>query len=146
MLTLGLLAVAGCGGSNNNNGGSSTSGGAASTPATTTAAGTATTGGTAAGGGGGGHNLKLSADKTQLKYDTSTLSASAGKVTITMTNPSALPHDVAITGNGVNVKGKVVTNGGKSIVSTNLKPGTYTFYCSVDAHRQAGMEGKLTVK
>jgi uncharacterized cupredoxin-like copper-binding protein len=51
-----------------------------------------------------------------------------------------------ITGNGVNEAGPIVSNGGVSTVSTTLKPGTYTFYCSVDDHRQAGMVGTLTVK
>jgi uncharacterized cupredoxin-like copper-binding protein len=27
-----------------------------------------------------------------------------------------------------------------------VKPGKYTFYCSVPGHRQAGMQGILTVK
>jgi uncharacterized cupredoxin-like copper-binding protein len=41
----------------------------------------------------------------------------------------------------------VVQNGGTSTLKVTLKPGvTYTFYCSVDAHRQAGMMGKITVK
>ena len=90
--------------------------------------------------------LSLQADQSQLKFDKSTLSAKPGKVTIVMKNPSTLPHDVAIEGNGVDVKGKTVTQGGTSTATATLKAGTYTFYCSVDSHRQAGMEGTLTVK
>jgi plastocyanin len=90
--------------------------------------------------------LSLQADKSQLKFDKSALSSKPGKVTIAMKNPSPLPHDVAIEGNGADVAGKVVNQGGTSTATATLKAGTYTFYCTVDNHRQAGMEGKLTVK
>ena len=49
-------------------------------------------------------------------------------------------------GPGVNQVGAIVSNGGTSTVSATLKPGSYTFYCSVDGHRAAGMVGTLTVK
>jgi plastocyanin len=126
------LAVAGCGGSSSS---SSTSSSSASTPAPASG-----------GGGGGGSSLKISADPSQLKFSTTSLTAKPGKVTITMTNPSPLSHDVSIKGNGVNQQGNVVGKGSTSTVSATLKPGTYTFYCSVDGHEPAGMKGTLTVK
>jgi plastocyanin len=90
--------------------------------------------------------LSLQADPSQLKFDKSALSAKPGEVTIEMKNPSALQHNVAIEGNGVDVAGKIVGKGGTSTVTATLKGGTYTFYCSVDSHRQAGMQGTLTIK
>jgi plastocyanin len=93
---------------------------------------------------GGTTALKLSADKTKLAYSKKTLKAKPGKVTITMTNPSPLQHDIAIKG-GANAKGAVVGQGGKSTVTVTLKPGKYTFYCSVDSHESAGMNGELDV-
>jgi plastocyanin len=99
----------------------------------------------AAGGGGAAKALALTADKSALKFDKKALSAKAGTVTISMKNPAPIPHDVSVEGKGVDKKGKVVKAGGTSTVTADLKPGTYTFYCSVDAHRQAGMQGKLTV-
>jgi plastocyanin len=92
--------------------------------------------------------LKLTADASgQLAFDKKTLSAKPGNVTIDMTNPSPVPHDVSIEGpNNVARKGKQVEKGGTSTVSADLKAGDYTFYCSVPGHRQGGMEGKLTVK
>ena len=130
LLTATALAVCGCGGGGGAKATPTSSPKAAPTSSPTESSGT----------------LSLQADKSQLKFDKSSLSAKPGKVTIVMKNPSALPHDVAIEGNGVNVVGKVVNQGGRSTATATLKPGTYTFYCTVDNHRQGGMEGKLTVK
>lgn len=91
--------------------------------------------------------LEIDADPTgQLKFLASRAKATPGKVTLRMKNPSSVPHDIAITGSGQNQIGAVVSGGGVSTVSVSLKPGTYTFYCSVDGHAAAGMKGTLTVK
>jgi plastocyanin len=119
------LAVAGCGG-----GGGQSTGTAAPAPAT-----------------GASTKLSIKADASgQLKFDKKTLQARAGNVTIRMANPSQLSHSVAIEGNGADTAGEVVGPGGTSVASATLKPGTYTFYCTVPGHRQAGMQGTLTVK
>ena len=92
-------------------------------------------------------HLSLSADPSgNLKFNKSSLSAKAGTVTMTMDNPSSVPHGIAVQGNGVNKVGSTVTKGGKSTITVTLKPGKYTFYCPVDAHRAAGMQGTLTVQ
>ena len=91
--------------------------------------------------------LQINADPTgQLCFTAKTGTATAGQVTIKMKNMSSVQHDIAITGNGVNQVGQIVTNGGTSSVTANLAAGTYTFYCSVDGHRAAGMVGTITVK
>jgi plastocyanin len=93
--------------------------------------------------------LALKAQESDgLSFDHKTLTAKAGKVTITMDNPSgdSQPHAVSIDGNGVDASGQIAQPGGTSKVSATLKPGTYTFYCPVGSHRQAGMEGTLTVQ
>jgi plastocyanin len=81
-----------------------------------------------------------------LAYRFADATAPAGQITIQSENPQPTDHDIAIDGNGVSDKGEVVANGGVSKFSTDLKPGTYTFFCSVPGHREGGMEGKLTVK
>lgn len=91
-------------------------------------------------------SLKLEANPGgQLAYNTKALSAKAGKVTITMANMSPLPHNVTVA-EGSKIVGATPTfQGGSKTLTLQLKPGTYTFYCSVPGHRQAGMEGTLTV-
>jgi plastocyanin len=98
----------------------------------------------AEGGGGGPGQLDLRADPSGTpKFDTDSLEAPAGRVTITMENPSPVDHNVTLEGDG---HGETVGKGGTSTVSADLKPGDYAYYCSVPGHREAGMEGTLTVK
>jgi plastocyanin len=95
----------------------------------------------------GGGALRLSADPGgELRFDTPSLEARAGQVTLVMDNPSSVPHNVSIEGRGVDQEGETVGEGGRSTVRAELRPGEYDFYCSVAGHRQAGMEGTLTVR
>jgi plastocyanin len=96
--------------------------------------------------GGASTTLDVEASPTALAYDTTTLSAKAGQVTIDFKNPSPIPHNVVIEENGKELAGFEPIAEGEESESAELKPGTYTFYCSVPGHRQAGMEGTLTVK
>jgi plastocyanin len=96
---------------------------------------------------GPGGTLKLAADPTDIAFDTTSLKSKPGKVTIDFTNPSTLEHDVAIEGDGgEEIAGSELIAKGETSVSAELAPGTYTFYCTVPGHREAGMEGTLTVK
>jgi plastocyanin len=95
--------------------------------------------------------LKLAADPNgQLSYTTTKAQAQAGEITVEMTNASGTDHNVAIqdgTGATGNIEGATkIEPKGTDSVKVNLKAGTYTFFCQVAGHRQAGMLGTLTVK
>lgn len=97
--------------------------------------------------GSGASSLKVQADpEGQLRFTTKELSAKAGTVTIGFANASPLPHNLTVA-QGTKVLGATPTfQGATKTLTLKLAPGTYTFYCSVPGHRQAGMEGKLTVQ
>ena len=129
LAAMAALVASGCGGGGSGKS-SQPAGGASSAPSA-----------------GAGSRLSLSADPSgKLAFDRKTLQAKAGKVTIVMKNPAPLSHNVSLEGPGVDKEGQTVAKGGTSTVSASLKAGSYTFYCSVPGHRQAGMVGKLTVK
>jgi plastocyanin len=93
--------------------------------------------------------IDIPADPTgQLAYVTKQANAPAGPLLISSTNKSSTPHDIAVEGPGLPEKGgPVVSNGGVSKVpSITFKPGKYTYFCTVPGHRQAGMQGTLTIK
>lgn len=93
----------------------------------------------------GGSTLQLAADPGgALKFDKTTIEAQAGMVMIQLTNDSSVPHNVAIEGEGVNEESETVS-GDSTTLRVELQPGTYTFFCSVPGHREAGMKGTLTV-
>ena len=82
-----------------------------------------------------------------LVFQPNGLTAKPGNVTITYDNPSQVPHSIAVATSNGNVLGEVqpFTAGKESVDLTNLAAGKYVFYCTVPGHREAGMEGNLTV-
>lgn len=90
--------------------------------------------------------LQLAADPTTIAFDTTKLTAEAGEVTIDFDNPSALEHDVAIEQDDKQIAISETITEGKTSVSADLEPGTYTFLCTVPGHAEAGMTGTLTVR
>lgn len=93
-----------------------------------------------------GGKLEIDADPSgQLAYVASGAKAKAGKLTITMKNPASTGHNIALKGAGVNQAGPVVAGGKTSQISVTVKPGKYTFFCTVPGHEEGGMKGTLTV-
>lgn len=146
-LVLASLALVACGGGSSNSSSESSSEGAAGGQSQSETE--KSEGGTAEGGAaGGGSVVKFETPPNgELAYTRKSATAKAGSDTIDFKNPQPLAHDVAIEdSSGETIaKTELVTEGSAS-TKASLKPGTYTFYCSVPGHREAGMEGTLTVK
>jgi plastocyanin len=139
-LALSTFALAACGSD------SSSSSTAADTGATSSASTDTST--SASGGGGSGGTVKIEADPNgQLAFTKTKIDAPAGQDTIEFDNPSSTGHNVEIEdSSGEDVAGTDTITDGKTSTTADLQPGTYTFYCSVPGHREAGMEGTITVK
>ncbi len=147
-LVLASFALIACGGDDEDSGtttGATTNGAESTNGGATGGAGDEEPSG--GGGGGGASTLEFEADPGgQLAYTTDSASAKAGQVTLEFNNPQSLPHDVVIESGGEDVGGTETISDGSTSAPVSLKPGSYTFYCSVPGHREAGMEGTLTVK
>lgn len=135
LITLGVLA--GCGGSRVTSGASSSSGGA----------GNSTTKGNSSKPPPKNRALALAADPNErLRYIPNVLRAKAGTVAIVFTNESLLLHNLTLASKSGKVLGATSTfMGGSKRLTIKLKPGRYTFYCTVPGHRAAGMHGTLIV-
>jgi plastocyanin len=140
LVALGGFALAACGSDSTST--SAPTGSEAGTTASATSADTAT--GSASGGG----TVKISADPSgALAFTQTKLSAPAGSDTVDFENASSTGHNVEIEdASGEDVAGTDTITAGKTSTTADLEPGTYTFYCSVPGHREAGMEGTITVK
>ncbi len=132
VLALAGFALAACGGDDS----TSTSSAAESSTAESTSA------------AGGGETIAIEADPGgELAFTETDISAAAGSDTIELDNQSTTPHNVYVEDADGNVVAETDTVSGDTADATaDLEAGTYTFYCAVDGHREAGMEGTLTVK
>jgi plastocyanin len=139
-LLLAAMALVACGGGSDTTGGET-----AAAPETTQEAEGEKE---AEGGTAGAATVDFEADPSgNLAYTADVATSKAGKVTVNFTNQSAVPHDVALEDEaGETVAQTEVLAEGSDSTTANLKPGTYKYFCTVPGHRQAGMEGTLTVK
>lgn len=91
--------------------------------------------------------VDLQADPSgALAYEEDSLEAKAGNVAVAFTNDAPVGHDVVFEQDGKEVARSQVLTGGSETVAFKAKPGDFTYYCSLPGHREAGMEGTLTVK
>jgi plastocyanin len=127
-LTLVALGFAACG----SDGGTSTTAASSATAATSTTP---------------DESFAVAADPDgALAFTKTELSVPAGSVTVDFENASSTAHDVVVEDADGNELMRTDTISGSSATATaDLEAGTYTFFCSVDGHRAAGMEGTLTV-
>ena len=113
-----LVAMAGCGG------GSTTS-----TPSTAPAS---------------GSSVAVTESEFSITLPSNTMKV--GSYTFTVNNKGQFAHNLTIDGPGVKDKATPTLSPGSSgDVTVNLQKGTYEFYCSVDSHKDKGMDDKVQV-
>jgi plastocyanin len=95
-----------------------------------------------------GGTVKISADPSgNLAFEQKSVSTKAGDVTIDFTNQSPVGHDVKVQDSSGQVLGGTdLVTGDTTSATVPLDKGTYTFFCDVPGHEEAGMKGTLTVK
>ncbi|MEZ4497070.1 MAG: cupredoxin domain-containing protein [Thermomicrobiales bacterium] len=88
--------------------------------------------------------VELAVSAVDIAFEETSLEAPADTdFTITVTNNGAADHDFVI--EGTDFKTEILAGGTSETITVNLPAGEYTYFCSVPGHRQAGMEGTLTV-
>ena len=94
------------------------------------------------------HGLKVAADpRGILHYRPDVLRTRSKNVTINFVNHSPLDHNLTLANSRGVVLGATPTfQGGTRTLTLKLKPGRYTFYCTVPGHRTGGMQGTLIVR
>lgn len=102
----------------------------------------------ASGGDGGDASVDIAADPSgNLAFTKTALTTTAGSDTINFDNESSTGHNIYVDdADGNNVAEIETITGSSASTVADLKPGAYTFYCDIPGHREAGMEGTITVK
>jgi len=96
-----------------------------------------------------GGALEIAADPSgALAFASTKAEAKPGSVEVVMPNESSVQHNIALRDEGGQVvqEGEVVGQGGTSMFTAMLQPGTFAYVCTVPGHEEGGMKGELTVK
>ena len=125
----GACLLAGCG---------SSSAGAATAPSTASAAAGPSAAATGA--------TPVAVSEKEFSITLSQKSFTPGTYTFKVANQGTIPHNLTIQGPGVDKKATATLPPGRSgSVTVTLTAGSYELWCSVDSHKERGMDTKITV-
>jgi len=95
-----------------------------------------------------GSTIKFEANpEGELMFTAMSATGKAGDDTIDFKNPSSTPHNVSIEdSNGKKIAETKTIAESETSTKVELEAGEYTFFCSIPGHREAGMEGTLTIE
>jgi uncharacterized cupredoxin-like copper-binding protein len=83
----------------------------------------------------------------EYSFDPATIPTNAHTVEFALRNQGQVEHDFELIGpSGVEAHIDVVPPGITRATAVDLKPGTYSFICTIADHAQRGMRGTLTVR
>jgi uncharacterized cupredoxin-like copper-binding protein len=138
------LLTAGCS-SSKTGGGATTSSAAAPTAAASSAASAPA----ASAGGSSGSSPATAVTVTEKEFSIQLPSNTftAGTYTFTVHNAGQFPHNLTVDGPGVDDKASPTVGGaGTGSVTVTLQKGSYELYCSVDGHKDKGMDLHVQVR
>lgn len=94
-------------------------------------------------GGGGSAGGSASVALAEFTITPSEISVPAGGV-LTVANDGSVPHDLAVEGQDLATP-ELAAGDSATLDLSGLATGTYTVFCQIAGHREAGMVGTLTV-
>jgi uncharacterized cupredoxin-like copper-binding protein len=125
LLTLATLALAACGG-----------GSSSGTTATPSAGGSSAT----------AASTTVTATEKEFSITLSQRTFAPGAYSFQVVNGGTFPHNLTIAGPGVDNQASPTLQAGQSgSLSVTLQAGSYELWCSVDGHKDRGMDIKITV-
>ena len=83
---------------------------------------------------------------TDYRFALDRTEVGAGTVTFVLRNDGPSPHDLKISGNGVERQTAVIDRGQTASLAVELRPGTYRVVCTVAGHELLGMKATITVR
>lgn len=127
LLAATALVLTACGGSD--------TAGSTTSPSTTAAPSSASASGT-----------PVAVTETEFAIAMPKTDLAAGTYTFTVSNKGKFPHNLIVEGPGVDKQASATLQGGESgDLTVTLQAGSYEFWCSVDSHKEKGMDVKVTV-
>jgi hypothetical protein len=94
---------------------------------------------------GGGADATVPVSLTDFRLPHGVRVPRSGLIAFETTNDGESPHALAVIGPAGQARTQTLQPGERTIVEVRLPPGTYKWYCPVDAHERRGMVGRVRV-